>query len=67
MWLVLHGSRWSCSLWPGRHGVLAGFDSGHSSRYLSTGLLVLAASVYRYWIVHQRRSAPGMHSEVASQ
>jgi DMSO/TMAO reductase YedYZ heme-binding membrane subunit len=66
MWLVLHrlaivvlGLAWA-------HGVLAGSDSGAlEPLYISTGLVVLLAAVYRYWIVRQRRQAPGTHSEVA--
>jgi DMSO/TMAO reductase YedYZ heme-binding membrane subunit len=66
MWLVLHrlaivvlGLAWA-------HGVLAGSDSGAlEPLYISTGLVVLLAAVYRYWIVRERRQAPGTHSEVA--
>jgi methionine sulfoxide reductase heme-binding subunit len=60
MWLVLHRLAMVVLALAWAHGVLAGSDSGAlEPLYLSTGLFVLVAAVYRYWIVRQRRSAPG--------
>lgn len=68
MWLVLHRLAIVVLALAWAHGVLAGSDSGAlEPLYVSTGLIVLAAAVYRYWIVRQRRSAPGMPLEVASR
>ncbi len=68
MWLVLHRLALVVLALAWAHGVLAGSDSGAlEPLYISTGLVVLLAAVYRYWIVRQRRAAPGLHSEVASR
>ena len=68
MWLVLHRLALVVFALGWAHGVLAGSDSGAlEPLYISTGLVVLLAAVYRYWIIRQRRSATGLHSEVASR
>jgi len=68
MWLALHRLAMAVLALAWAHGVLAGSDSGAlEPLYVSTGLIVLVAAVYRYWIVRQHRSAPGAHSEVASR
>ena len=68
MWLVLHRLALVVLALGWAHGVLAGSDSGAlEPLYISTGLVVLLAAVYRYWIIRQRRSATGLHSEVASR
>ena len=68
MWLVLHRFAMVVLALAWAHGVLAGSDSGAlEPLYISTGLVVLVAAVYRYWIIRQRRSAPGAPQEVASR
>lgn len=68
MWLILHRLAIVVLALAWAHGVLAGSDSGAlEALYISTGLVVLLAAAYRYWIVRQRRSAPGLHSEVVTR
>ena len=65
MWLALHrlaivviAASWS-------HGVLAGTDSGaFEPLYITTGLALVAAAAYRYWIVRHHRPAPVYTPEV---
>jgi methionine sulfoxide reductase heme-binding subunit len=67
MWLVLHrlaivvvGLAWA-------HGVLAGSDTGPlEPLYVTTGLALLGAIAYRYWIVRRSRSTASPHPEVAA-
>jgi sulfoxide reductase heme-binding subunit YedZ len=67
MWLVLHrlaivvvGLAWA-------HGVLAGSDTGPlEPLYVTTGLVLLGAIAYRYWIVRRSRSTASPHPEVAA-
>jgi methionine sulfoxide reductase heme-binding subunit len=68
MWLVVHRFAIAVLALAWAHGVLAGSDSGAlEPLYVATGSVVLLAATYRYWIVRQRRQAPGSHSEVASR
>lgn len=57
MWLKLH--RFSLGAWIASwlHGLLAGTDSGSLvPMYVSSGLIVLLAGAYRYWV--SKRSRP---------
>lgn len=56
VWLKLH--RGSLVVWAltWAHGILAGTDTGAiSALYVSTGLLMVAAAAYRYWVSRKRR------------
>jgi hypothetical protein len=56
LWLKLH--RFSLVAWilSWMHGLLAGTDSAVlGPMYLATGLLVLAAGAYRYWVARKAR------------
>jgi len=56
VWLKLH--RLSIVVWglAWGHGILAGTDSGDIGvLYVATGLLILAAAAYRYWVGKQGR------------
>lgn len=55
-WLKLH--RLSIVVWAlgWAHGILAGTDSGSlGSLYAVTGLCIVAAAAYRYWVVRRAR------------
>ena len=56
MWLKIH--RVSIVVWAAAwaHGILAGTDSGVlAPLYVTTGLAILAAAAYRYWVSKQQR------------
>ena len=56
MWLKIH--RVSIVVWAASwaHGILAGTDSGAlAPLYVTTGLAILAAAAYRYWVSKQQR------------
>ncbi|MEO8469051.1 MAG: hypothetical protein ABI573_05235 [Chloroflexota bacterium] len=56
VWLKLH--RGSLIVWAltWAHGILAGTDTGSiSALYVVTGLLMVAAAAYRYWVSRKRR------------
>lgn len=58
VWLKIH--RLSIVVWglAWSHGILAGTDTGATSftlMYVLTGLLILAAAAYRYWVGKQGR------------
>jgi methionine sulfoxide reductase heme-binding subunit len=56
VWLKLH--RGSIVVWAmaWAHGILAGTDTGFlGPMYIATGLLMLAATAYRYWVGRRRR------------
>jgi len=56
MWLKIH--RLSIVVWglAWAHGILAGTDTGaFASMYVTTGLLILGAAAYRYWVSKQGR------------
>ena len=56
VWLKLH--RLSIVVWgvSWAHGILAGADTeGLAVMYVVTGLVILAAASYRYWVSKQRR------------
>jgi predicted ferric reductase len=62
MWLTVHRVAWVVIALAWSHGVLAGTDSGAlTPMYLITGLAVLGAAGYRYWIVRHSRPLPAMH------
>jgi hypothetical protein len=68
MWLTLHRLALAVIAIAWSHGVLAGTDSGAlTPMYLGTGLAVLAATGYRYWIVRHSRPVPAMHSKGISR
>ena len=55
-WLKIH--RLSVLVWGASwaHGILAGTDSDFlAPLYVSTGLVILAAAAYRYWVSKQQR------------
>ena len=56
MWLKIH--RVSIVVWAASwaHGILAGTDLGAlAPLYITTGLAILAAAAYRYWVSKQQR------------
>ena len=68
MWLALHRLAAVVLALAWAHGVLAGTDSGaFVPFYVLTGLVVVVAAAYRYWIVRNRRAAPGTRVQEASR
>jgi DMSO/TMAO reductase YedYZ heme-binding membrane subunit len=56
VWLKIH--RLSIVVWglAWAHGILAGTDTGaFASMYVLTGLVILGAAAYRYWVGKQGR------------
>ena len=56
VWLKLH--RGSLLIWAAgwAHGILAGTDTGFlAPMYVGTGLLIVGAAAYRYWVSRRRR------------
>jgi DMSO/TMAO reductase YedYZ heme-binding membrane subunit len=55
-WLKLHRLSLGVFLLSWAHGMLAGTDSGALRwLYVATGLVVIAAAAYRYWVAKKRR------------
>jgi hypothetical protein len=68
-WLKLHRLSLLVFLASWLHGVLAGTDSdAFRAMYVATGLLVVTAAAYRYWVTRQRRPtfATSLPEEVAA-
>jgi DMSO/TMAO reductase YedYZ heme-binding membrane subunit len=56
VWLKLHRLSLVAFIFGWLHGLLAGTDSAAlRPLYLATGLLVLAATAYRYWVTKKGR------------
>jgi methionine sulfoxide reductase heme-binding subunit len=55
-WLKLHRLSLAVFLLSWAHGMLAGTDSDAlRGTYVATGILVIAAAAYRYWVAKKRR------------
>lgn len=55
-WLKLHRLSFGVFLLAWTHGILAGTDSdAFRPMYVATGLAVLGAAAYRYWVAKRRR------------
>jgi predicted ferric reductase len=68
VWLTLHRLALVVLALAWAHGVLAGTDSGAwTPLYLTTGLAVLGATGYRYWIVRHSRPRPAMQPKGSSR